>query len=247
MTQSDQRMQALERLSALADGEADASAMQWASGAWRDDPGLRERWRSYHLIGDVLRSEELGSEPGHDEGFLKALRVRLADEPVVMAPRPAAAPVVEAPAVQASPGLVRAVAVRQRRRMWTASAAVAAGFVAVAGVLLVTQEVPADGSATLAAAGTGAPPAALPAAPLAVSNGQGPVLYLTGNAPVVIDRTPAPAVVERSPAPVFVTDGRMLRDPRIDRYLAAHRQFNGTALGVPSGFLRGETVGNAKP
>jgi sigma-E factor negative regulatory protein RseA len=34
-------------------------------------------------------------------------------------------------------------------------------------------------------------------------------------------------------------DVKLLRDARLDRYLAAHQQFAGsTALGVPSGFLR---------
>ena len=43
--------------------------------------------------------------------------------------------------------------------------------------------------------------------------------------------------------PSDVIDGRLVRDPRLDRYLAAHKQFAGTsALGVPSVFLRGETV-----
>ena len=35
----------------------------------------------------------------------------------------------------------------------------------------------------------------------------------------------------------------MLRDARLERYLAAHKQFAGTsALGVPSAFLRSATV-----
>jgi len=34
-------------------------------------------------------------------------------------------------------------------------------------------------------------------------------------------------------------NGKIVRDARLDRYLAAHQQFAGTsALGVPSGFLR---------
>jgi sigma-E factor negative regulatory protein RseA len=45
----------------------------------------------------------------------------------------------------------------------------------------------------------------------------------------------APAVVEASAAP-------MMRDPRLDRLLAAHRQLGGaTALGTTSGFLRNAT------
>ena len=36
--------------------------------------------------------------------------------------------------------------------------------------------------------------------------------------------------------------GTMIRDARLDGYLAAHKQFGGTsALGVPSGFLRNAT------
>ena len=34
----------------------------------------------------------------------------------------------------------------------------------------------------------------------------------------------------------------LIRDPRLDAYLAAHQQFGGSsALGVPSGFLRNAT------
>jgi sigma-E factor negative regulatory protein RseA len=46
---------------------------------------------------------------------------------------------------------------------------------------------------------------------------------------------PAPAVIEASAAPV-------VRDPRLDKLLAAHRQLGGaTALGTTSGFLRNAT------
>jgi len=47
-----------------------------------------------------------------------------------------------------------------------------------------------------------------------------------------------------SPDPqVLVANGKLIRDVRLDRYLAAHKQFAGTsALGVPSGFLRSATA-----
>ena len=56
-------------------------------------PGATSRtrapsWHAYQLIGDVLRSEDLAAEPAADEAFLVALRARLADEPVVLAPQP---------------------------------------------------------------------------------------------------------------------------------------------------------------
>src|SRR5689334_13843162 len=82
-------------LSALADGDA-TRAFQ----AWRDDPDARAAWHSYQLIGDVLRSEDLACEPEADQAFLVALRARLADEPVVLAPQPRAEEAgVAAPAV----------------------------------------------------------------------------------------------------------------------------------------------------
>jgi sigma-E factor negative regulatory protein RseA len=38
-------------------------------------------------------------------------------------------------------------------------------------------------------------------------------------------------------------DGRLVRDPSLDRYLDAHKHFSGSsALGVPSSFLRGATT-----
>ena len=40
-----------------------------------------------------------------------------------------------------------------------------------------------------------------------------------------------------------VADGQLVRDSRLDRYLAAHKQFGGSSvLGVPSGFLRSATL-----
>ncbi len=50
-----------------------------------------------------------------------------------------------------------------------------------------------------------------------------------------------------APEQVVALNGRMIRDPRLERYLAAHKQFAGTsALGVPSTFLRSATV-DAEP
>jgi sigma-E factor negative regulatory protein RseA len=74
------------------------------------------------------------------------VRERLAAEPVVLAPTPVAA----SPAAAA---LTRA----RRARRWMAPTAVAAGFVAVAGVLMVTRVSAPDGAASDVAARTAAP------------------------------------------------------------------------------------------
>jgi sigma-E factor negative regulatory protein RseA len=119
---SDAMQREYERLglSALMDGEAADAEAERALRDWRDDARARADWHVYHLVGDVLRSSDLAQSPAHDEAFVQALRQRLAQTPVVLAP--------------ASPASVRRV-----RRRWIGSAAVAAGFVAVAGVMVVTR------------------------------------------------------------------------------------------------------------
>lgn len=175
-------------LSALADGEA--AALVQACQSWRDDAGARQTWHAYHLIGDVLRSEELAYPPGRDAAFLVGLRLRLADEPAIVAPAP---PVVA----------------RQRQAWLMPAAAVAAGFVVVAGVLVVTR---ADLS--------GAPTAS---ATLAAASSPG-VLQ--------VDHAVAAAL----PAPTQTV--RVIRDARLDEYLRIHQAARGgVAAAMPGGGL----------
>jgi len=104
-------------ISALVDGEAEA--VQPGCELWRDNAQARSTWHTYHLIGDVLRSDDLAAAPARDAAFLAALRTRLAQEPAVLAPQPAKAP--------------------PRRVAWLMPAAAAAGVVVVAGVLVATR------------------------------------------------------------------------------------------------------------
>jgi sigma-E factor negative regulatory protein RseA len=110
-------------MSALADGEA--SALDPACQHWRDDAAARQTWHAYHLIGDVMRSEELATTPARDAAFLSSLRQRLAQEPVVLAPSPVAA--------------AMAPVNDRRRQPWLLPAAAAAGFALVASVLVVSR------------------------------------------------------------------------------------------------------------
>jgi len=189
-------------LSALADG--DPSALDEGCARWRDDPEARRTWHAYQLIGDVMRSEDLANPASHDCAFLTGLRARLAEEPVVLAPQP-----LERPAVAP----VAAAAVR-RRHAWLAPAAVAAGFVAVAGVVVVTRmSAPAPaGGAVLADAPPGNP---------------GLSLATTGAA--------APRAL--------VVEGRLIRDARLDAYLRAHRDaMAGGPAALPGGVPRNVEV-----
>lgn len=187
------------RLSELVDGETDARLAQHLCRAWRDDAELRERWHAYQLIGDVLRSDDLAHPVAHDESFLAALRARLAAEPAVLAPSP------------------KHHAERPRRPAWMAPVAVAAGFVVVAGVLVVTRFAApvGDGSAAATIASTRAPPLRV----VAASSGAPPE---------------AMADVQ-----TLVADGKLIRDARLERYLAAHKQYRGSStVTVPGVALR---------
>ena len=113
-------------LSALADGEVDAAGR--ACELWRSDDEARRAWHSYHLIGDVMRSDELATAPHRDAAFMTALRARLASEPTVLAPA------------------VTLSVLRGPRRPWLLPVAAAAGFAVVAGVLVVGRIGVPDGA-----------------------------------------------------------------------------------------------------
>lgn len=188
-------------LSALADG--DREALPHAQAQWRDDAEARERWHLYHLVGDVMRSEDLASRPGHDRAFLASLRTRLASEPVPMAPAPAVAPVA-APSVA-------------RRLGWRAPAAVAAGFVVVAGALVLLQPGVVDqgdrGGERVARPGVQGPPGGVQ----------------------VVD-----VPVTRVTPGRLVRDGDVIRDASLDAYFEAHwsARRGSPAVGMGGGSMR---------
>jgi sigma-E factor negative regulatory protein RseA len=150
-------------LSSLMDGELRGDEAADACRLWRQDGQARADWHAWHLIGDVLRSDDLALQPSRDEAFLQALRARLDREPVPLAPQPlpeAAPPQVEvANGVPLAAPVAAAAPRRARARSWLmAPAAMAAGFLAVVGVTLVTrQSAPAGDPPALAQA---SPPAA---------------------------------------------------------------------------------------
>lgn len=206
-TDSERHAVAPERLSALMDGELDAGTVVHACAHWREDVRARADWHAYHLIGDVLRADDLACDPAHDAAFLAAFRARLATEPVVLAP-------------QASATVVHERVGNGSRWSWMAPTAVAAGFVAVAGVVMLTR-LPGPAAAPTLAQAT-------------------PVLAVTPQA-VTASALAGPVITE--PVAGVVPGDKMIRDARLQRYLDAHNQFAGSsALGVPSAFLRSATA-----
>ena len=210
LTDPDPHAVARERLSALMDGELDAAAAAQACAQWTESDRSRSAWHAYHLIGDVLRSDDLACDPAREAGFLQAFRARLAAEPVVLAPQPIewAGRGAGAPA-----GAGGANGASGRRWSWVVPSAVAASFVAVAGGLALTR---------------------------------GPTVPQASPELAQIRAAAVPAVATAglvSEPQVYIANGQLIRDARLDSYLAAHKQFAGsTVLGVPSVFLRDATA-----
>ena len=205
-------------LSALLDGELSPDGVDRVSAAWRHDASTRQAWHAYGLIGDVMRSDDLASDAAHDERFLQSLRARLASEPVILAP---SSPRMADAQVPASPITRIPEAVPVARRSWKTPMAVAAGFLVAMGAMVAIQA-PRD-------AGSDVPMMA--AAPVVAVPGSAPI------STIQVSASPGPeqVAVGAQPDPL----GPVIRDPGLDRYLLAHKQFSGSsALGAPSGFLR---------
>ena len=145
-----------QHLSALVDGEVDgAAATAAACECWRSDAEARRTWHAYHLIGDVLRSEDLAASAGRDPGFLLTVRGRLALEPIVLAPAPL-------PGSVAKPRLGSAAAAGWRGSRWAVPAALAASFALVIGSysLMLPVEAPSAHQPAVALADVAPPPGA---------------------------------------------------------------------------------------
>lgn len=69
-------------VSSWVDGEADLRAEEL------DSPYGRQLWDTYHLIGDVMRSQDLALQPS--ERFYARVSAALAAEPAIVAPTPMA-------------------------------------------------------------------------------------------------------------------------------------------------------------
>ena len=150
------RTRAREKLSSLMYGDSTADAVTASCRHWRQDADARAQWHAYHLIGDVLRSEDLSRRSGTDAEFLQAVRARLAKEPVVLAPTVAPLPAT----LDVDAGATRIVAIgsgggrrsRFHLRRWVAPVGMAAGVVLVAGAVLVTRPGIGSNGPNLAAA-----------------------------------------------------------------------------------------------
>ena len=204
-------------LSALADGDATDGEAARAFQSWRDDADARASWHAYQLIGDVLRSDDLANEPKADEAFLVALRARLADEPVVLAPQPRAEhTAIPLPAVANASGAARS------RGRWQGPVAMAAGFLVVIGGLNIVRPF-SHGGGSLLASNPAAASGPLMASATAVNNG--------GVVPTTL-QTPAQTKAAAD---------------QLAPYLAAHRQSVNGPFQMPGSDLRNVSLVQPAP
>ena len=86
----------MQDVSDLMDGELDADTAARQIGRLKTDGAAREKWDTYHLIGDALRGEAQATRgvdsfaltPALTSAFTARLAQALTQEPTVLAPRP---------------------------------------------------------------------------------------------------------------------------------------------------------------
>jgi sigma-E factor negative regulatory protein RseA len=205
-----------EQLSALADSALSAEQARAAVQACAQDTSLMQTWASYHTIGDVLRAN---ARDARSAAATKAGTINLAP---VMSP---AVPQAISPAVPQAISQAVPQAISQAVPQALPPAAndsvfrwkLVAGFAAVAAV----------GSMLWATVG---------------SQGMAGGAQLAQNAAGSATPTAVASVVSTAGADASANAQVMIRDPRLDELLAAHKQFGGaSALQQPAGFLRNAT------
>ncbi len=206
-----------EAVSALADGHLQGEDFAQTVDRLCIDDELQATWHTYHVVGEVLRA---GRQPACTDSsqFLARFQARLAAEPVRPLPvvQPEAVPTVRAPAANEPVfrwKLVAGVA------SLTAAAAIGWNWVGN-GVAVPTP---------------GAQLASQQAVPMQPSAEGSVLTAMQQSAPTANAGVTRVLVGNSAGAPQV-----MLRDPRLDQLLEAHRQAAGGAQ-MPSGFLRNAT------
>ena len=220
-----------EQISALMDGQLDRTAFHALVARLGDDDDARATWQVYHLVGEVLRSPH-GAWARDSQAFAARLGARLRAEGVQPGRPELPVSVVSSASITplkiaVNDHLTLATAEKDSkfsapanddhfRWQWVAGFAMLSVVAALGWNLLGSVDSPAAGQLALR-------PDAVGAAPDMVA-----ALRSPDRATVVTDRT------------------GMIRDPRLDELMAAHRQTGSlSALHNQAGFLRNATYQEA--
>jgi sigma-E factor negative regulatory protein RseA len=131
----------MDGISALMDGELEAQDAQRQLARLKDDAELRDRWDTFHVIGDALRGERALLSPQ----FTETLAKRLAEEPTILAPR-------------------RTISSPKRATTYALSAAASLSAAALVAWVAVSPTVPLTPTANIAPAPGSVLPVSAPAA-----------------------------------------------------------------------------------
>lgn len=202
-----------ERISALMDGEFDPDEL--AALLDEADTSGRPLWDDYHLIGDALRSDDLAL-PRSESAFMASFAARLEAEPHLLAP--AALADTQAGAAQGAKAAGSRVTrinpfLRVRRVLPTAAAAAAVAALSWV-VVPRLQDHPAGGSQPQVLAQAAAPGAAG-----------------SNVTRVALAQQPQGTVAANGASADAPNDLIVLRDARLDQYLAAHQQYAPAPIG----------------
>lgn len=202
-----------EMLSAWMDGELDGAGADEACVFATGHAEGRAQWELYHLIGDVMRSPELARHA--NSPVLQRLQQPLAQ--AAGRPQLAAAIPAEGMAVMTPQDRDEAANASVFRWKMVAGVASLAAVAAIGWNTWGALQAPAANGAQLAVV----------APPLTLAAGAGNAAMPQPVAPVLVgSATNAGGAV-------------MIRDPRLDELLVAHRQFGSpSTLQMPAGFLR---------
>ncbi|WP_158901225.1 RseA family anti-sigma factor [Burkholderia sp. L27(2015)] len=212
-----------ERLSAFVDGNApvgvdlDQEVKQFLSEFSDSD---RTLWSEYHLVGDVLKSDDLAADPAADSAFLKRFSAVFESEPPLLSPA-AHVPVAQAP------GRLAALTRRFLPPLAVAAAAATLTWVLVPqiqGNSAASAPVAAMQTASVDVRATNAANTGVQRVAMAASSGAGADLSNTALA--------NPAAATSAP------DVNMIRDARLDQYLDAHQEFAQRPVPPSAPFVR---------
>jgi sigma-E factor negative regulatory protein RseA len=212
-----------EAVSALADGQLQGEAFARAVDGVCADDQLQATWRTYHVVGDVLRAGRHSACTDSGQ-FLARFQARLAAEAV----KPMqAVPVLP----EFTPTTLHVDAANEPVFRWK----LVAGVASLAAAAAIGWNWVGNG-------------AAVPASGPQLASQQVPPMQASSEGSVLAAmQQNAPGASAGATARVLVGNGApqvMLRDPRLDQLLEAHRQAAGGAQ-MPSGFLRNATFEGA--
>ncbi|MBC7393559.1 MAG: sigma-E factor negative regulatory protein [Variovorax sp.] len=225
----------LEQISALADGQLQGEEFVAVVARVAEEEDLRATWQSYHLVGDVLRAGT--HAPCSDSTmFLARFRQRVSQDPIVLA-APAQVWLAQPMPAQIQtqlPNRIEAANEPVFRWKLVAGAASIAAAAAIGWSWVGMNTAPAGPQ--LAQQQQQQPQPGQTAPVVAIAN-------MAITSPANTTPVPSPSLTALSATRVMVGNGNpqvMLRDPRLDELLEAHRQAGGASQ-MPSGFLRNAT------